>query len=200
MWRKIVAITLMLCLYGAAIYYKETHAPERIVPTTGWLTDPIEQGSQTDPVTLIEIASEVREHAIARIMHTEGGYADHKRDPGGPTKFGITQRTAAAHGYKGRVMAMTEAQAEEIYRALWIESHAGDVPNQDLSFQYFDAYINHGPIAVRWLAQVEPQGYPNACLRLNDLRMAAYQRSKNWPTFGKGWTRRINYRRAECVA
>lgn len=31
----------------------------------------------------------------------EGGYVDHPSDKGGPTRWGITQTTARAHGYTG---------------------------------------------------------------------------------------------------
>jgi lysozyme family protein len=38
---------------------------------------------------------------IEGILGKEGGYVDHPSDKGGPTRWGITQTTARAHGYTG---------------------------------------------------------------------------------------------------
>ena len=36
---------------------------------------------------------------IDAVIDREGGYVDHPADKGGPTRFGITQAVARAHGY-----------------------------------------------------------------------------------------------------
>ncbi len=36
------------------------------------------------------------QRALEHVLRFEGGYADHPRDPGGATKFGITRRTLAS--------------------------------------------------------------------------------------------------------
>ncbi|HGV4401999.1 TPA: glycosyl hydrolase 108 family protein, partial [Klebsiella pneumoniae] len=38
---------------------------------------------------------------IEGILGKEGGYVDHPSDKGGPTRWGITQTIARAHGYTG---------------------------------------------------------------------------------------------------
>jgi lysozyme family protein len=47
----------------------------------------------------------------------EGGYSNNPNDPGGETNHGITIGTARANGYAGRMVDMTEAQAQAIRRA-----------------------------------------------------------------------------------
>lgn len=207
MQHRKLAIVAAAVLYIAAIGCKEKSIREtvrsseraRAVPTVEAVPA---QLSEADRAALAraEIAVEVREHAINRVMILEGGYADHKRDPGGPTKYGITQATATAHGFGSNVMGMSVPQAQDIYRMLWIESNAGDVENQILAEQYFDTYVNHGPKAVRWLRRVESLPYPTACLQLNRIREGVYRNSKNWRSFGKGWLTRVTQNRAECVA
>lgn len=39
--------------------------------------------------------------AFEKTIIFEGGYSDHPYDPGGKTKYGITESTARSHGYKG---------------------------------------------------------------------------------------------------
>lgn len=38
---------------------------------------------------------------IDEIIGVEGGYVDNPKDPGGATRWGVTQRVARAHGYTG---------------------------------------------------------------------------------------------------
>ena len=38
---------------------------------------------------------------IEELIEREGGYVNHPRDKGGPTRFGITESVARAHGYSG---------------------------------------------------------------------------------------------------
>ena len=56
---------------------------------------------------------ELIEDLIAR----EGGYVANPADRGGPTRFGITQATARAHGYAGAMAQLPLATAVAIYRA-----------------------------------------------------------------------------------
>jgi lysozyme family protein len=64
------------------------------------------RGLAMDPTPLIDAL-------IAR----EGGYVDHPADKGGPTRYGITQATARAHGYAGPMTALPRATAVAIYLA-----------------------------------------------------------------------------------
>lgn len=46
----------------------------------------------------------------------EGGYVNHPDDKGGPTKWGITEKAAVAHGYRD-MRNLTRGQALEILEA-----------------------------------------------------------------------------------
>jgi len=52
---------------------------------------------------------------IKRLIIREGGVVDDKTDRGGRTKYGITQNTARAFGFKGDVFDLTYDQAISIY-------------------------------------------------------------------------------------
>jgi len=58
---------------------------------------------------------------IDGILDREGGFVDHPSDPGGATKFGITQQVARANGYKGSMRDLPKATARAIYRREYIE-------------------------------------------------------------------------------
>ena len=51
---------------------------------------------------------------IDALIEREGGYSNHPADRGGPTKFGITEAVARAHGFSG---AMRELRAKKRWRS-----------------------------------------------------------------------------------
>lgn len=151
---------------------------------------------------------------------SEGGYANHKSDRGGPTKYGVTHRTLAAHrGVESvsaeEVRALTLDEAEAIYRASYWGQSGGDVLPAGLDYAAFDFGVNSGPTrAVKTLQQVlgvpadgwiGPQtlaavrAYPGGIERLIrdycDARMAFLRSLKNprtgFPANGRGWTIRV---------
>jgi lysozyme family protein len=65
------------------------------------------------------------ESMIGRLMAREGGFVDHPMDRGGPTKWGITLVTLAAHRgmacTAGDVQAMNQVEASAIYQRYWFD-------------------------------------------------------------------------------
>lgn len=55
------------------------------------------------------------------VVNVEGGYVDHPSDPGGKTRFGITEAVARDYGYKGPMSKLPRELALEIYRKNYIE-------------------------------------------------------------------------------
>lgn len=98
--------------------------------------------------------------ALRLMFGHEGGYSNRKTDSGGPTKYGITHKTLAAHLGKPsvsaeRVQAMTLAEAETIYRKSYWAQSGGDVLPKGLDYAAFDFGVNSGPNrAVRKLQEV----------------------------------------------
>lgn len=96
------------------------------------------------------------------VLQHEGGFVNHKADRGGPTKFGVTQRTYSQ--YLGRpaslqeVKEMTEEAAREIYERSYLTGpriHLLPDPPQTL---VLDMAIHHGPRnAVRMLQRIVNQ-------------------------------------------
>ena len=56
---------------------------------------------------------------INELIEREGGYVNHPADRGGPTRFGITEAVARAHGYAGTMAALPREEAVAIYRRLY---------------------------------------------------------------------------------
>jgi lysozyme family protein len=95
---------------------------------------------------------------VAIVLRHEGGYVNHPRDPGGPTNWGITQRTLSDH--LGRQATVEDVQnldrqtAEAIYRRQYWNVVRGDDLSPGIDLVVFDAAVNSGPRrAARWLQQ-----------------------------------------------
>ena len=85
------------------------------------------------------------DQAFERLLGHEGGFVDHPRDPGGATRWGITQRVAMAHGYHGSMRDFPVAEAKRIARiAYWDAVRADEMPDA-VRFDLFDGAYNSGP-------------------------------------------------------
>jgi lysozyme family protein len=99
------------------------------------------------------------EAMIDDVIRREGGFVDHPADRGGPTRFGITQKTLSR--YLGRAAGKEEVRslardvAADIYRrAYYLEPRIDATPASIRAFM-FDSAVNHGPRrAIRLLQQV----------------------------------------------
>lgn len=58
------------------------------------------------------------DQTIEGILGKEGGYVDHPSDKGGPTRWGITQTTARAHGYTGDMRNLPGKQQSKFCSAI----------------------------------------------------------------------------------
>lgn len=147
--------------------------------------------------------------AFDRLLGHEGGFVDHPEDPGGATRWGITQRIARKHGYTGDMRNFPIEEARRIARAeYWDKVRADDVPDA-LRFDLFDGAYNSGPPqAIKWLqraAGADDDGVigpktltavraanPHLLAkRYNGHRLQFMTDLKTWPTFSRGWARRI---------
>lgn len=52
---------------------------------------------------------------IGHVFDVEGGYVNHRDDPGGPTKYGITEVVARRHGYLGPMQDLPQELPFQIY-------------------------------------------------------------------------------------
>lgn len=92
---------------------------------------------------------------IDDLISREGGYSNHPADRGGPTKFGITEAVARAHGYTGSMALLPQVEAAAIYRRLyWLRPRFDQVARRAprIASELFDTGANMGPgVAVTFL-------------------------------------------------
>lgn len=143
------------------------------------------------------------------LLGHEGSFVDHPSDPGGATRWGVTERVARSNGYTGDMRQFPVELAKAIYRrSYWAAVRADELPAL-IRYDVFDAAVNSGVSqAVRWLQRalgVADDG------RIGPITLAA-ARSANpeavkrrmlaqrlrfmtdlstWPSFGRGWARRV---------
>lgn len=97
---------------------------------------------------------------IDDLLRREGSeYTDRPNDRGGPTKYGITQRSWEDYCRRamlvpaGSVRNLTETQARGFYDAQFIKPLAW-IKNGELLVLVVDCAVNHGPSrAIQWVQQ-----------------------------------------------
>lgn len=145
------------------------------------------------------------DQAYDRLIGHEGGYVNDPRDPGGETKFGISKRAYP----DVNIASLTEEGARTIYRRDYWQRAQADQYDGAIAFQLFDAAVNSGiGNAIRFLqravgvaddGQVGPatlraikaMTVTDVLMRFNAERLDFMTKLSTWPTFGKGWARRI---------
>lgn len=85
---------------------------------------------------------------IEEVIGREGGYSNHPADRGGPTRWGITERVARAHGYDGPMRLLPRHVAASIYRRIyWLRpglDRVGELAPR-IAAELFDTGVNMGP-------------------------------------------------------
>mgnify|MGYP003643636896 CR=1 FL=1 len=149
------------------------------------------------------------DQAFDALLKHEGGYSDHAADPGGKTRFGITEAVAREVGYRGDMRELPLDLAKRIYKDnYWNPVKADELP-ATVRYLVFDAAVNSGVgQATRWLQRavgtkddgvIGPmtlmavkQSNPEALARrVLAQRLRFMSGLANWPAFSRGWARRI---------
>lgn len=156
--------------------------------------------------TLAAVMPQLRRH--------EGGYSNHRQDPGGATMSGVTQGTydswRASQGLAARpVRQIGEDEVQAIYRHHYWAVVRGDELPAGVDYSVFDAAVNSGPArGAKWLQAalrlpqdglIGPKTVAAAAIAdpvalvndICDVRLAFLKRLETWPIFGKGWNRRV---------
>jgi lysozyme family protein len=85
---------------------------------------------------------------IDEVIDREGGYVNHPADKGGPTRWGVTQAVARAHGYRGDMRFYPRDDAVAVYRRdYWVRPGFDRVAESapKIAAELFDTGINMGP-------------------------------------------------------
>lgn len=149
------------------------------------------------------------EQAFAKLLVHEGDFSNHRDDPGGATRYGVTEAQARRFGYQGDMRELPLDLARRVYHeAYWTPIRANQLPPA-VRYAVFDAAVNSGPAqSVRWLqralgvrddgvmgpetlsaaARAKPEALRSSLLAQRLRFMASLPQ---WPAFSRGWSRRI---------
>jgi len=151
--------------------------------------------------------------SLAELLKHEGGFVNHPSDPGGATNLGVTQ--AVWEDWIDRAVseenmrALTPAKVAPLYKELYWDRVKGDKLPSGVDYCVFDAAVNSGVSrAAKWLqttvgavadGAIGEQTMKQVLLtnpqmlidKYSANRLAFLQRLATWPTFGKGWERRV---------
>ena len=150
---------------------------------------------------------------LETILHHEGGYVNHPKDPGGETNLGVTKRVYLEHGGTKDMKDLLVEDVAPIYKkGYWDKMKGDDLPG-GLDLCVFDFGVNAGPgraakflqsmigttvdggIGPNTLAKVEEyireNGEHESVEKYQSMRQKYYEQLSTFATFGKGWTRRV---------
>ena len=151
--------------------------------------------------------------SLEMVLHHEGGFVDHKDDPGGATNKGITHKTYA--DFLGRPLEdvselknIPEEHVQLIYKNGYWDKIKGDELPGGVDFCVFDWAVNSGPgraakalqkavmvlqdgaIGPKTLEAVSEYSPAAVIEQLTEARIEFYKGLSTYSTFGKGWVRR----------
>ena len=151
---------------------------------------------------------------LETILHHEGGYVNHPKDPGGETNLGVTKRVYEEFGGTKDMKDLTVEDVAPIYKKGYWDKMKGDELPNGLDLCVFDFGVNAGPgrsakylqtmigtvadggIGPNTLAKlaeyVEKHGLAPAIDNFQEARQGYYEKLSTFATFGKGWTRRVD--------
>ena len=151
---------------------------------------------------------------LETILHHEGGYVNHPKDPGGETNLGVTKRVYEEFGGTKDMKELTVEDVAPIYKKGYWDKMTGDDLPGGLDLCVFDFGVNAGPgraakylqtqigtvadggIGPNTLAKLEEyireNGEHEAVKKYQEMRQKYYESLSTFATFGKGWTRRVD--------
>ncbi len=95
------------------------------------------------------------EECLQIILHHEGGYVNHPKDPGGETNLGVTKRVYEEWGGTKDMKDLTVDDVAPIYEENYWNRLKGDDLPEGLDLCVFDFGVNAGPgRAAKYLQQM----------------------------------------------
>ncbi|WP_448950588.1 glycoside hydrolase family 108 protein [Labrys neptuniae] len=154
---------------------------------------------------------------------SEGGWSNHPADPGGATKYGITASTLGVARDLRRKATPDEVRALSLSEAAQILDKQYAQPLRyaelppGLDYALFDFSVNSGPaqavrilqrilvvevdgiVGVKTLNAIRDRNLAGLIDKLQDARLRFLKGLKTWPTFGKGWSIRVEHVRSSAL-
>jgi lysozyme family protein len=150
---------------------------------------------------------------LETILHHEGGYVNHPKDPGGETNLGVTKKVYEEFGGVKDMKDLTREDVEPIYKKNYWDRVKGDQLPSGLDLCVFDFGVNAGTgRAAKYLQNligttadggigpntlkaldnyVDGHGVQTTIENYQAERQKYYESLSTFDTFGKGWTRRV---------
>lgn len=150
---------------------------------------------------------------VPLVLDSEAGYANHPKDPGGPTMRGIAWNYNADYlklhfGFKvsSDIKKITADQARQCYYdRYWLESGGNGITDVDLAYLHFDTAVNCGVGTARKILgrlshnpkHFDGRGGKNRTIFLQLFleyiahRLSYYTHCRNRDAFLEGWVNRI---------
>lgn len=159
--------------------------------------------------------------SLALILKHEGLYIDHPQDPGGATMKGITLATFTE--FKGRAMskeelrAISDADVRAIYKSRYWDAVRADELKPGVDLLAFDMAVNKGvgraaklmqrgagvtedgALGPKSMAAINALDAADFIAKVSEARRDFYKSLKTFPTFGKGWLRRVDETEKEAL-
>ena len=147
------------------------------------------------------------------MLKSEGGFVNHKDDPGGMTNLGVTKRVweqwVGRESNEKEMRNLTPAMVEPLYkRKYWDACKCDDLP-EGLDYLVFDFAVNAGPgrsiktlqtavgttpdgiIGPKTLAAVRAVDPHELIEKFSVAKTEFYESLPTFPTFGRGWLNRV---------
>ena len=151
---------------------------------------------------------------LETILHHEGGYVNHPKDPGGETNLGVTKRVYEEWGGTKDMKDLTVEDVAPIYKKNYWDRVKGDDLPSGLDLCVFDFGVNAGTgrsakylqtligtvadggIGPNTLAKLDAyigeHGVEHTIKEFQKARQDYYEQLSTFETFGRGWTRRVD--------
>ena len=157
------------------------------------------------------------DECLKLILHHEGGYVNHPKDPGGETNMGVTKRVYEKWCMENDLQQKDMKDLEfndvaPIYKENYWDRVKADQLPAGLDLCVFDWAVNSGtgraakklqgmigttvdggigPNTLKALnAYVQIEGLESTIATYTDIRQNFYESLSTFDTFGRGWTRR----------
>ena len=161
------------------------------------------------------------EEALKAILKHEGGWSNHKSDPGGMTNLGVTKKVWEAWVGKAvgekEMRALTPDTVAPMYRKKYWDAVKADELPTGLDYLMFDFAINAGPgraiktmqkaigttpdgaIGPKTMAALKAADPTDLIAKFSIEKELFYKALPTFATFGRGWLRRVDEAKSHAV-
>lgn len=151
--------------------------------------------------------------ALDAVLHHEGGFVNHPRDPGGMTNLGVTKKVweewVKREVTEAEMRALTPEMVGPLYKQMYWDRVRGDDLPDGVDYIVFDTAVNSGvsraarflqacvgadqdgAIGPRTLALVRAADPKQLVEDYAKRRLSFLSALPTWDTFGRGWSRRV---------